>query len=101
MRGRLLVRLPALVVAVAVLAASLAGQAQRPTRVASWTPPHTPWGDPDLQGIWTYATMTPLERPRDLAAKSVLTEDEAAEYERQTLARQSVTNNTAGPDWWD
>jgi len=63
--------------------------------------PHTPWGDPDLEGVWTYATMTPLERPRDLAAKSVLTEAEAAEYERQVLARQATTNNTAGPDWWD
>ena len=63
--------------------------------------PHQPWGDPDLEGVWTYATMTPLERPRDLAAKSVLTEAEAAEYERQTLARQATTNNTAGPDWWD
>jgi hypothetical protein len=54
-----------------------------------------------LDGIWNYATMTPLERPRDLATKAVLTPDEAAEYERQTIARQSTTNNTAGPDWWD
>jgi hypothetical protein len=68
---------------------------------AAWTAPRTPWGDPDLQGVWTYATMTPLERPRDLAAKSVLTPEEAAEYERQTTERQAATNNTAGPDWWD
>src|SRR5262249_32497132 len=40
-------------------------------------------------------------RPRDLASKDVLTEDEAAAYERQTNERQSTTNNTAGPDWWD
>ena len=68
---------------------------------AAWKAPATPWGEPDLQGIWTYATMTPLERPRELAAKAVLTEAEATEYERQILARQAVTNNTAGPDWWD
>jgi hypothetical protein len=68
---------------------------------APWSVPRTAWGDPDFEGIWTYATMTPLERPRDLGAKSVLTEQEAAEYERQTIARQSATNNTAGPDWWD
>src|SRR5476649_994892 len=55
----------------------------------------------DLDGIWNYATMTPLERPRDLAAKATLTPAEAAEYERQTIERQSATNNTAGPDWWD
>jgi hypothetical protein len=55
----------------------------------------------DLEGIWNFATMTPLERPRELAAKAVLTPAEAAEYERQTIERQSTTNNTAGPDWWD
>jgi hypothetical protein len=55
----------------------------------------------DLEGIWNYATMTPLERPRDLAAKATLTTAEAAEYERATIERQSTTNNTAGPDWWD
>src|SRR5476649_1032005 len=55
----------------------------------------------DLDGIWNYATMTPLERPRDLAAKATLTPAEAAEYERQTIERKSATNNTAGPDWWD
>src|SRR6476469_1248780 len=55
----------------------------------------------DLEGIWNYATMTPLERPRDLAGKPVLSPDEAAEYERLTIERQSSTNNTAGPDWWD
>ena len=54
----------------------------------------------DLDGIWNYATMTPLERPRDLA-RATLTPAEAAEYERSTIERQSNTNNTAGPDWWD
>ena len=75
-------------VAMAVAAGSLAIHAQRP-----------PAGT--LDGIWNYATMTPLERPRDLAAKPVLTPGEAADYERQTIERQRATNNTAGPDWWD
>ena len=55
----------------------------------------------DLEGIWNYATMTPLERPRDLAGKATLTAAESADYERATIERQSATNNTAGPDWWD
>tara|TARA_B100001123_G_scaffold444863_1_gene594827 strand:- start:1786 stop:2736 length:951 start_codon:yes stop_codon:yes gene_type:complete len=38
----------------------------------------TPWGHPDLQGIWTNTTTTPLERPDDLAGKEVLTEEERA-----------------------
>jgi hypothetical protein len=70
-------------------------------RAGAWTTPRTPWGDPDLQGVWNYATMTPLERPRDFAGKSVLTAEEASAYEQQTTARQAATNNTAGPDWWD
>jgi len=61
----------------------------------------TSWGDPDFAGVWNYATMTPLERPRAFADKAVLSADEAREYERQTNERQAATNNTAGPDWWD
>ena len=59
--------------------------------------PRTAWGDPDLQGIWNYATMTPLERPRDLAEKAVLTPDEAAAYERQTIERQAAPTTPPAP----
>jgi hypothetical protein len=48
-----------------------------------WTPPRTPWGDPDLQGIYNYATSTPLQRPRQLGEKQVLNEDEAADLQEQ------------------
>ena len=41
----------------------------------------TPWGDPDLQGIWTGSTLTPLERPREFAGREFLTEEEAAALE--------------------
>jgi len=78
------------------LAEARSGQAQR-----MWTPTHTAWGDPDFSGVWNYATMTPLERPREVADKAVLTRDEALAYERQIDERQRSTNNTAGPDWWD
>jgi len=81
--------------------AALAFMTVAPLAGGAWTAPRTPWGDPDLQGVWNYATMTPLERPRDLAGKEVLSEAEAAAYERQIIERQSTTNNTAGPDWWD
>ena len=37
---------------------------------ANLTSPRTPWGDPDFAGIWNYATMTPLERPRDVCRQS-------------------------------
>ena len=45
--------------------------------------PQTPWGDPDLQGVWTGSTMTPLERPQDLAGREFLTEEEAAVLEQR------------------
>jgi len=67
----------------------------------SRTPPRTSWGDPDLDGVWNYATLTPLERGRDMAGKDILSEEEATALERQTIARRATTNATAGPDWWD
>jgi hypothetical protein len=45
----------------------------------------TAWGDPDIQGLWTNTTTTPLERPREAGDKTVLSEDE-----RETLARQTA-----------
>ena len=51
----------------------------------TWKTPRTPDGHPDLQGNWSNATITPLERPAELAGKAVLTEKEAGDYERQSL----------------
>jgi len=53
----------------------------------------TPWGDPDLQGIWSNQTPVPLERPAALANKPYFTETEAAEVEKNALA--SVLKNIA------
>ena len=47
--------------------------------------PRTPWGHPDLQGIWSTATITPFERPTDVAGKEFLTAQEAADFERKAL----------------
>ena len=54
----------------------------------AWATPKTPWGDPDLQGVWTYATMTPLERARD-QTKAVLTEQEATDYENELSLKEN------------
>ena len=53
------------------------------------TMPRTPDGHPDLQGIWDYRTITPLERPDELAGKQVLTDEEAAAFEREQYQRQN------------
>ena len=39
----------------------------------------TPWGDPDLQGVWSYATITPLQRPTELSGRAFLTAEEVAQ----------------------
>ena len=46
----------------------------------------TPWGDPDLQGVWDHRTLTPLERPDQLAGKEVFTEEEAAQFQAEQLS---------------
>jgi hypothetical protein len=58
--------------------------------------PRTPWGDPDLRGIWDYWTFTPLERPADLAGKATLTDDEAAQLAKR-LQAQAVGIDVTGP----
>tara|TARA_Y100000588_G_scaffold357791_1_gene415364 strand:+ start:1787 stop:2752 length:966 start_codon:yes stop_codon:yes gene_type:complete len=42
------------------------------------TIPQTSWGKPDIQGVWDFATMTPMERPAQFADKAILTEEDAA-----------------------
>ncbi len=49
----------------------------------AWDPPHTSDGQPDIQGVWTNATITPFERPATLRDKPYLTPAEAAALERQ------------------
>lgn len=54
------------------------------------TVPRTSWGHPDLQGVWSTATVTPLERPEELAGKAVLTDAEAAEYAKRITEQRNV-----------
>jgi hypothetical protein len=46
-----------------------------------WKAPRTLTGQPDLQGVWTNATITPLERPANLGDKVFFTEQEARQFE--------------------
>jgi hypothetical protein len=63
---------------ISALAAALAGLALAQAPAKSWTPPRTPDGKPDLEGVWTNNTVTPLERPKDLAGKEFYTDAELA-----------------------
>ena len=90
MNARQAARATAAAVAATWLAtASAAGQ---PQSAATWTMPRTSWGAPDLQGIWTNATLTPMERPETLEAASVLTAEQAAEFEVQSAENLRVND---------
>lgn len=73
-----------------------AAKAKSPDK--TWTVPRTPDGHPDLQGVWTNSTLTPLERPAELAGKEYLSEQEAAEYAKRTLARVTSERRDGGPE---
>ena len=109
MIGRPLLWLATLLfVAVAALVSSAAG-AQSQARAAAKTPtaspvPRTKWGVPDLQGVWTNTTRTPLERPDNLARKEVLDDEERAELDAEA-ARNADRGPRAGDpgtynDFW-
>jgi len=94
-----------------LLGGSSAAQAPSSAFDASYAPPRLKSGKPDLQGLWSNALVTPLERPADLADKEFLTEDEAREYQAKRVA---AVNRDSRPDdaaadillayndfWWD
>src|SRR4030095_10519280 len=76
-----------------------------------WAPPHTPDGQPDLQGVWSFATITHLYRPGELAGKQSFSEREAVEYEQEFLKRNNRDRRDGPADadvgrayndfWWD
>ena len=102
----------ALVIAGAV-SVPLAGQSQNASAskatAASFKAPRTPWGDPDLQGIWNFGTITPLERPAQFKDRATLTPEEVARLNDEEARRGDRRLDDPSQDvevaynsfWWD
>ena len=71
----------------AALIVALVGLAALPAAAPAQDAPKTAWGAPDLQGVWDFRTITPLQRPEDLGDKAFLTEEEAVQREREAVER--------------
>ena len=64
----------------------------------------TPWGDPDLQGIWSYASLTPLQRPTRLGNKEFYSPEEAAAINAQSQEEPQDRPGDPGSynvEWFD
>ena len=86
-------RLPVGAASFSIVAAALLLLATAPAAAqVDAPPPLTPWGAPDLQGIWSFATLTPMQRPAELAGRAVLTEEEAAAFEQRDAEIRSRPN---------
>src|SRR4051812_36817876 len=82
----------ALTVVLLVNGAALLAQGGKP-----WMPGRTPWGDPDIQGMWANETITPFERPQNLADKPFLSKAEATALEQRAAAQRDNENAPARP----
>jgi len=98
-------------VAALLIAGPVSSQQVKPS-AKSFTPPRTPDGQPDMQGIWSNAILTPLERPADLKDKAFFTKEEASAYVKRTIEQNNKDKRDgSGTDadvarayndfWWD
>ena len=85
-----------IIVPQALLLAGQTGATQSASAASSrtaWKAARTADGHPDLQGMWDFRTVTPLERPAEFANKPFLTEEEAAAYERRIVEERNADSN--------
>jgi len=82
-------------VAALALAASSVALVAQSSSPAAYQPPRTPWGDPDLQGVWPTTDFlgTPFQRPAEFGTRNTLTEAEFAARAEQ--ARKQVDTDNA------
>ncbi len=108
MRNRFLVPTGALVLVIGLVslgpvpaagqASTIVSKAKTAAVTKTSTLPRTPDGHPSLEGIWNTNTLTPLERPNQLAGKEYFTEQEATQFEKQVLENQNRDRRDKGAE---
>src|SRR5262245_54519168 len=68
----------------------------QPPEGGTWTQARTPWGDPDLQGVWRYEGAIPLERPARFQGRAQLTDEEVAQI--QKVEQEQAAQRLAGAE---
>src|SRR2546426_12437064 len=76
----------------------------------AWVPPKTPWGDPDLQGMWPGNVGVPMQRPANMGERTTLTDEEfgqrearakrQAEADSQSVAASDSRVGIGPPSYW-
>jgi hypothetical protein len=93
-------RFTPLLLALAAVAQLPAQTSSKPAaKHASSTISRTPDGHPDIQGVWTNATLTPMERPAAFAGKPTVTDDEAAKYAKTQNDEVAAADGKADADF--
>jgi len=109
----------AIAVAASALGPSIAAQdthapATAPTRPGAapqkWSAPRTPWGEPDLQGLYSNRTITPFERPANVGGREFFTKEEVAALEKaaqqssdegRSKGTRADVERAYNDFWWD
>ena len=84
-------RIFAVLIAACLLASLAAAQ------TSSYTPPRTPWGDPDLQGMWPGNMGVPMQRPKSMGERTALTDEEYAQRVAQAQRAAAADNEERAP----
>ena len=100
-----------LIAALGVAAAAQEPAGSSPARSSDTSGYRTAWGDPDLQGVWTGQTLTPLERRSEFEGRESLNPEEAAAYEEEQRIARNQDRRDGGAEadvarayndfWWD
>ena len=97
MRDRFLTALVTIMATLLLVPLPALGQSEADRR----TPPRTADGKPDIQGLFTFRTITPLQRPKELAGKATLNAEEAADFEayRNRRLNRDLFDPITGAPW--